>query len=92
MTVRNYKYLVGTSPTLLGVFDSDVNNGLTLYLHVEAGGHNVYLGDAQVTASVGYHLENGVLVGPFGLGKGEALYAISDKLAGVDVRVLATGA
>ena len=92
MTVRNYKYTVGTSPVLLGVFDDDVNNGLTLWIHAESGGHKVYLGDAQVSASVGWDLEKGVAVGPIGLGKGEVLYAISDKAEGVDVRVLATGA
>lgn len=92
MTVRTYRYSVGTSATLLGVFDDDVNNGLTLWVHAEEGGHNVWLGDAQVTASTGYNLDKGVAVGPIGLGKGETLYAISDKAAGVDVRIMATGA
>jgi len=92
VTIRNYKYAVGTSPTLLGVFDSDVNNGLTIWLHAEAGGHNVYIGDAEVSASTGYDLQKGVAVGPLGLGKGEALYAVSNKAEGVDVRILAIGA
>ncbi len=92
MAIRSYKYTVGTSPTLMGVFDSDLNNGLTVWLYADSGGHNVWLGDSGVSASTGYILQKGVAVGPLGIGKDEQLYAVSDQVAGVDVRILAIGA
>ena len=92
MAIRSYKYTVSTSPMLMGVFDSDLNNGLTVWLYADAGGHNVWLGDSGVSASTGYILQKGVAVGPLGIGKDEQLYAVSDQVAGVDVRILAIGA
>ena len=92
MAIRSYKYTVSTSPMLMGVFDSDLNNGLTVWLYADSGGHNVWLGDSGVSASSGYTLQKGVAVGPLGIGMGEQIYAVSDQANGVDVRILAIGA
>lgn len=92
MAIRSYKYTVSTSPMLMGVFDSDLNNGLTVWLYADSGGHNVWLGDSGVSASTGYTLQKGVAVGPLGIGNGEQIYAVSDQANGVDVRILAIGA
>jgi len=92
VAIRSYKYTVGTSPTLMGVYDSDLNQGVTLWLYADSGGHNVWLGDSQVSASTGYILQKGVAIGPIPIGIREQLYAVSDQVAGVDIRILATDA
>ena len=95
MTVRSQSYTItSASVTPINIGDSDINDGITIWLYGEYHGssNKVAIGGSDVTMNNGLHIYHGEKFGPIGLGKGETLYAVSDAAGGLDLRVLATRA
>lgn len=84
--------IVSASATPLVIGDTVTADGMVVWVHNHdhQASHEIYLGDATVTASTGFGVDAETNVGPIGLAPGEVLYAISEEPTGVDVRVLAT--
>ena len=95
MTVRSASYTIySASATPIVIGDTDINDGITIWLYGEYHGSNkkIAIGGSDVTLTNGIHIYAAEKFGPIGLGKGETLYAISDEATGLDLRVFATRA
>lgn len=90
--IRNSAFSVATTPVALTIGDSITADGMVLWIHNHdhQNKHEIYLGDANVTASTGFGVGGEETLGPIGLAPGETVYAISEQAGGVPVRVFAT--
>lgn len=94
MAVRSTSQTITTTRAAITVNLDDKISGCTLWLYGEYHGssNKIALGGDDVTMTNGVHLYGGEKLGPIVLQNGETLYAISDAVAGIDLRVMATGA
>jgi len=93
MGIHHAAITVGTSASPIAIPETDITTGHTVWLHNHdhQNSHEIYVGDASVSASTGFHLRDTQTLGPISLAKGEQLYAISNQAGGVLLHVLATG-
>ena len=84
--------IVSASATPLVIGDTVTADGMTLWIHNHdhQASHEIYLGDATVSSSTGFHLDATLTIGPIGLAPGEVIYATSSEQDGVALRILAT--
>lgn len=95
MAVRAFSQTVTTTRAPIAAdLPDDPVSGCTLWLYGEYHGSSskVAIGGPDVTIANGIHLYGGEKFGPITLQDGETLYAVSEEVAGLDLRVLVVGA
>lgn len=91
--IRSANYTIySASATPIALGDSITADGMNVWLHNHdhQQTHDIYIGDASVSASTGMHIVSSGTIGPVGLAPGEVIYAISSEQNGVPLQVFAT--
>lgn len=93
MAVTSQSVSVGTTAVLVASTSDDRQTGPDVWLYGEYHGssNKIAIGGSGVTLASGIHIYGGEKFGPIRLRNNDALYAISDAVGGLDLRVLITG-